>query len=402
MPISSPIHTLSSVRTLFSLAISGLVFGMSHVAFAHIDPPESWHKLQNDLILGVEDRTNLFNDFFNDEAPQYHPKGWMMPNSRFMAIAQGSHLLADRINQPNDDWQTRHENAHQQWTDIVLEGKPAKKWRYFINANLTESELILDETYLNIPLSPLSSKLQLKAGLFFSAFGRLNNQHVHDRDFIDAPMIYQRLFGDATALQETGIQLTYTFTPSWMMGIEGLSATNRDQFAQDRLEPKLQTIFTRWATAWTAQTYSLIGLSWAKGDMMDARQMQNQTDWQAIDITLKHWLPQHRYWMLQGEWLNRQHAHQTLAQQSGYYVMGLYRLNEQWRIGARHEQAETASGNLFSQPSLPNSTKNSLLVEYDPTSWSRLRVQLGIEQQSSGVEGSYLLLGWQMGIHWLE
>lgn len=76
-------------------------------------------------------------------------------------------------------------------------------------------------------------------------------------------------------------------------------------------------------------------------------------------------------------------------------------MNEQWRIGARHERADTLA-TLPIATALPDTTKDSLVVEYDPTSWSRMRLQLGVEQQTSGVEGSYFLFGWQMGVHWLE
>jgi hypothetical protein len=362
-----------------------------------------WQKLQTDLLKGVEDRTNVFNDFFNDEAPQYHPTGWQMPNSRFMAIAQGSHLLSDHNASSVTEWQDRHQHPHEQWTDLVLEGNPTGQWRYFINANITEKDMILDEAYINLSLG---AQWQVKAGQFFSAFGRLNSQHVHDRDFVDAPIIYQRLFGTGTALQETGLQVTYSLPvnlsgASWILGGELLSTTNREQFNQDQLTPNLHHIFSKWGQSYRQDLYSLIGISWAMADMKTPHGLLTKTDWQAIDFTLKQWLPQQRYWMLQGEWLNRQSTAQTAEQSVGYYLMGLYRLNEQWRIGARHERADTLA-TLPIATALPDTTKDSLVVEYDPTSWSRMRLQLGVEQQASGVEGSYLLFGWQMGVHWLE
>jgi hypothetical protein len=38
----------------------------------------------------LDDRQALFNEFFNDEAPQLHPHGWPDADSRFMWMAQGS------------------------------------------------------------------------------------------------------------------------------------------------------------------------------------------------------------------------------------------------------------------------------------------------------------------------
>lgn len=358
----------------------------------------NWSTLTQAIQKGIEDRTNLFNDFFNDEAPQYHPTGWQMPNSRFMAIAQGSHLLSDHNASSVTEWQDRHQHPHEQWTDLVLEGNPTGKWRYFINANVTEKEMILDEAYINLSLG---TQWQVKVGQFFSAFGRLNSQHIHDRDFVDAPLIYQRLFGTETALQETGLQVTYSppvnlSGTNWILGSELLSTTNREQFNQDQLTPNLHNIFSKWGQSYRQGLYSLMGISWAMADMKTPHGLLTKTDWQAIDFTLKQWLPQQRYWMIQGEWLSRNSQDSASETQTGYYLMGLYRLTPEWRFGIRQEESRTNTTHLS------DSQKQSLLVEYDPTSWSRIRLQFGQEEQAHQVEGNYVLLGWQAGVHWLE
>jgi hypothetical protein len=391
MNIELSVH--NNTHTLLAKSTNYLILSLITLFTPHhaLSAPPDWQHLQAETLTGIEDRSSLFNDFFNDEAPQYHPKGWMIPNSRLMAIAQGSHLLSDKANQSVAEWQDRHQHSHEQWTDVVLEGKPSGKWRYFLNLNVAEPETIVDEAYLN---TSLGAGWQMKAGQFFSAFGRLNSQHVHDRDFVDAPLIYQRLFGAGSALQEKGIQLSYALTPTWFWGGEVLSATNRDQFYQDHLSPTLYNLFSRWGQAWNNRLYSLVGISWAKGSINISNQ-QADSDWQAIDFTLKQWLSGEQYWMLQGEWLNRQTPDNASINQQGYYLMGLYRFTEAWRIGIRHEMSNAST-------QVPDSQKESLVVEYDPTSWSRIRLQLGHEQQEQGIEGNYLLLGWQAGVHWLE
>jgi len=348
----------------------------------------NWHELTHELSQGIEDRQSLFNEFFNDEAPYHAIHNFPIPNSRFMAIAQGSHLLTDRINSQNTVWQDRHEHPHTQWTDMVLEGNPTGKWRYFINTNLVEPEVTLDEAYVTLPLI---TGVQFKGGLFYSGFGRLNSQHPHDRDFIDTPIIYQRLFGDS-ALLEKGIQVSVLPTPSWMIGLEQLSASNRDQFHHDRSVPALSSLFSRWGNHWGNGLYSLVGASVAQGKIT-ANDQQQDTQWQAIDITLKQWQTQHQYWLVQGEALSR-HGDSAANHQTGHYLMALYRWHPQWRAGIRNETA------YIDDQSLSNSTRHSLLIEHDPNTWLRTRWQMGHETQAQGVEGFYIMMGWQASLAW--
>jgi hypothetical protein len=348
-----------------------------------------WHELTHELSESIEDRQSLFNEFFNDEAPHYAMRNFPIRNSHFMAIAQGSHLLADRINQTEASWQDRHDHPHSQWTDLVLEGKPTGKWRYFVNANLVEPEITIDEAYITLPIT---ANLQLKGGQFYSGFGRINSQHPHDRDFIDAPLIYQRLFGDS-ALLEKGIQVSLLPRPSWMIGVEQLTATNRDQFNHDRVQPSLSNLFTRWGNHWGSGLYSLVGASIAQGKV--SANTQQQTQWKALDITVKQWISETDYWLVQGEMLSR-HADIASDNQTGHYLMALYRWHPQWRAGIRNETAHSDGGNL------PNSTRNSLLLEHDPNTWLRTRWQIGYETQPQGVEGFYAILGWQASLAWVE
>lgn len=359
-----------------------------------------WSHLSHELSAGVEDRQSLLNEFFNDEAPQWHPRGWPMPNSRFMAIAQGTHANYDRLSpstasrwpQANDQQNDQRAHPHQQWTDLVVEGKPDGHWRYFVNANLTEAELGLDEAYLTLPIGPGT---QLKLGQFYSGFGRLNSQHPHDWDFSDQPLPYRRLFGESNLL-EKGLQLSILPTPTLMLGLEQLSATNRDQFASDRNQPALTLIFARHAHHWGGGLHSLAGASLGNGYSAHASG-HGQSHWWGLDLTIKQWLPNQHYWMLQGEWLgqDQQHTHTTQPDQQGSYLMALYRWHEQWRTGLRHDQAYSNATQL------PDVQRTTWLLEHDPTGWLRTRLQLGQEQWEDGTSGPYALISWQASLHWL-
>lgn len=354
---------------------------------------QDWQGFNTAMQQGIEDRQQLMNDFFNDEAPHHHFKGWPSSRSHFMAIAQGNHLISDRSNGGDSAWQDRHQHPHNQWNDLVWVGKPAGNWRYFVNFNLTEPELTIDEAHITLPLLPLT---QFKLGQFYSGFGRLNSQHPHDRDFIDTPMIYQRLFGDSSLL-EKGVQLSVSPISNVMIAVEQLSAINQDQFnLPDTAKPALTNVFARWNQRWSEQTYALIGVSRAQGDSGDANGLKSSTQWSAVDFTLKQRLNNNRYWMLQAEYLERKSEQASSLNQQGHYAMLLYRWHEQWRAGIRNETAHSQVSNLS------NTTRNALLIEYDANSWLRTRLQLGHEQQAKGVEGIYWLAGWQASFQWLH
>jgi len=69
-----------------------------------------------------------------------------------------------------------------------------------------ESTFELEEAYLE-SLS-LPGNLQLKAGQFFTEFGRLNPQHPHAWSFVDQPLINNRMFG-GDGLRNPGARLSW-------------------------------------------------------------------------------------------------------------------------------------------------------------------------------------------------
>jgi len=69
-----------------------------------------------------------------------------------------------------------------------------------------ETTIELEEAYLTTLEFPYN--LQLKAGQYFSQFGRLNAQHPHSWDFVDQPVINSRLLG-GDGFRGPGAQLSW-------------------------------------------------------------------------------------------------------------------------------------------------------------------------------------------------
>lgn len=69
-----------------------------------------------------------------------------------------------------------------------------------------ESTLEIEEAYLTSTALP--ANLQLRAGQFFTQFGRLNPTHPHTWAFVDQPLVNGRMFG-GDGLRGPGVQLSY-------------------------------------------------------------------------------------------------------------------------------------------------------------------------------------------------
>ena len=82
--------------------------------------------------------------------------------------------------------------------EIAVDGAIDPYFKGFANIVLkldkdNETDIELEEAYLQSTSLPYN--LQLKAGQFFSPFGRQNPQHPHQWAFVDAPIILTRAFG---------------------------------------------------------------------------------------------------------------------------------------------------------------------------------------------------------------
>jgi hypothetical protein len=79
---------------------------------------------------------------------------------------------------------------------------------WFIDPNNGETSVELEEAYATT--TSLPEGLQVKAGQFFTEFGRINPQHPHSWDFLDQPVINTRIFGP-DGLRNPGLRV------SWLM-----------------------------------------------------------------------------------------------------------------------------------------------------------------------------------------
>lgn len=95
--------------------------------------------------------------------------------------------------------------------ELTLEGKVDPYLRGQANTVLLltpdgETQVELEEAYLETMALPWN--LQLKAGQFLTEFGRINATHPHTWDFVDAPLVNARFFGE-DGLRNPGARLSW-------------------------------------------------------------------------------------------------------------------------------------------------------------------------------------------------
>jgi hypothetical protein len=284
-----------------------------------------------------------------------------------------------------------------------------------------------------VQTTSLGSGFSLKAGRFFSSVGYLNPQHSHTWDFVDNPLAYQAFLG--TQYGDDGAQLT------WIAPI--------DQYVELGVELGRGRTFPGTDTARNSPgMFALIAHtggdvgdsnSWRAGLSMLHAKADDQ-DLIAADATgsvvtnyfsghtrlwvadgIWKWAPHgnaiRTYFKLQAEYLrssrdgsllfdpavygNRQGGYR--ATQSGGYLQGVYQFIPYWRVGLRTELLDP--GNPDYGPNALRAgavdyrpRKNSLMFDFSPSEFSRLRLQFARDRARQGMQDNELSVQYQMSL----
>ena len=102
-------------------------------------------------------------------------------------------------------------------TELALDGAVDPYFEGFANIvfkldNDNETSVEVEEAFMQTTTLPWS--LQAKGGQFFAPFGRINPQHPHVWDFVDAPVVVGRLLGP-DGLRGVGAQLAWLMPLPW-------------------------------------------------------------------------------------------------------------------------------------------------------------------------------------------
>ncbi len=284
-----------------------------------------------------------------------------------------------------------------------------------------------------IQTTALGHGFSLKAGRFFSAVGYLNAQHAHTWDFVDNPLAYQAMLG--TQYGDDGLQLHWLApTDRYLeLGVE---------LGRGRSFPGSDTGRNgAGMTALTAHTGGDIGDShnWRAGLSLLTAQANDQSlvtmDASGGGVINSVFTGTTRVWVLDGvwKWAPNGNATQTnfklqgeylqstrsgsltadvdntnladayRAELSGWYVQGVYQFMPNWRVGLRTERLNPGTPDYglntatFASSSYQPS-KNTLMLDYNPSEFSRIRLQWAQDKSREGMADNQLFLQYQMSL----
>jgi hypothetical protein len=222
----------------------------------------------------------------------------------------------------------------------------------------------------------------VKAGRYFSSIGYLNSQHSHVWDFVDAPLAYQSMLGGQFA--DDGVQVAWLAPTDTFLEVRG-------EVGRGRTPPGTNSSRNGpGATALSLHSGGDIGesSSWRAGvSLLDARgdaAAASTRVWIADGVW--KWAPNgnatRTNFKLQGEYLRS--VADDRPTQTGWYTQAVYQFMRGWRVGARTERV---GADLLN----PSDRKNSLMLDWSPSEFSRVRLQYAHDTSLFGPGNQWFL-----------
>jgi hypothetical protein len=288
-----------------------------------------------------------------------------------------------------------------------------------------------------VQTTTLGDGFNLMFGRFFSHLGYLNEVHAHAWDFVDQPLVYRTFWNNQ--LSEDGMQLrwlapTETFIELGAEIGRGLSfpGTNRQKnglgssvlFAHvgsdvGENSSYLTGISLHQTKRENAQFDAVPDLLGTPGGVSNVFNGNSKTA--GVDFVWKY-APNGNIrltnFKLQGEYFRRREDG-TLTYnlttpdsysitQSGWYVQGVYQFKPRWRVGLRYDRLNSGIaqvGSLNTSNIIGNygytPTRNTLMFDYSPSEFSRMRMQLAQDNSRQGLTDTQFFMQYimSMGAH---
>ena len=280
--------------------------------------------------------------------------------------------------------------------------------------------------------SAMGNGFNLKMGRFFSGLGYLNEQHAHAWDFVDQPLVY-RTFWD-NQLGEDGLQLKWLAPADTFIELGAELGRGRGHPGTDRQDNN-----GAGATAVYAHLGDDIGAShsWRAGvsvyqtKRVDAaaeafgvsNSFSGDSRTTGLDFVWKY-APSGNTsvtnFKLQGEYFQRRENGMLTFDtenvgagiatdsysviQSGWYLQGVYQFIPRWRSGLRYDQLNSGNADVGALLSnVPASyhhtpTRTTLMFDYSPSEFSRLRLQLAQDNSREGLSDNLLFMQYVMSL----
>lgn len=298
---------------------------------------------------------------------------------------------------------------------------------FFIDAE-GETVVELEEAYATT--TSLPANLQVKAGQFFTEFGRLNPQHPHFWDFVDQPLINGRLFGP-DGLRSAGARVSWLmpvrFYSELFLTVQNAHGETLTSFGSAEGEslfgrPIVESAVASAGDLLVAPRYSasldlgatqtiLLGGSAAFGP--NGTGPDGRTHIYGVDFFYK-WKPARAekgfpFVKVQAEAMRRSYraaaseaAAEATFRDSGLYAQALWGFRTRWVAGARYERVYGARGDASPEDPLHEPRwRASANVSWFPSEYSKLRLQYNYDgrERSRDASSLWLQLEFLLGAH---
>lgn len=242
-----------------------------------------------------------------------------------------------------------------------------------------EAGVNVEEAYLTT--LGLPAGLQMRAGKFRSPVGRLNQEHPHVWDFIDAPLALARIVSSAEALLGPGLDISWLAPLPWFAELHGAVQSTVSEFAgAERLTgiAHLQQFFQLGEGSTLG-----VGLSAAR---VDEAGPAARRDVGAAALYLKiRPVTSRAYVALQSELFGRRATTQDgRSTGTGGYVQGLWRRGAHDAFGVRYDWAPGAASGT--------ERRVSGLFSWFPSEFQKLRLQVAWDRLPDGTDGLEAIL----------
>lgn len=308
-------------------------------------------------------------------------------------------------------------------TELTLGASIDPYFRGFVNFAVADGEIETEEAW--VQTTALGNGFTLKGGRYLSGIGYVNEQHPHAWDFANQNMAYAAMLGEHYI--QDGLQLKWLApTPMFLeFGLEagqGADWGDRNGLGSHALYAHLGDDLGD-SHSWRAGlSYLRVKAKDRHGHWEDDAGDEAHTDFSGRS---KYWIadvvwkwapggnPKYQNFKFQAEYLRRSEKGELecedglcgagitddyRARQSGWYAQGVYQFHPQWRVGYRYDRLNVGTvdfgAGFAGALSKPNHTPNrhSLMFDYNPSEFSRLRLQLARDKGEQGLTDNQITL----------
>ena len=286
--------------------------------------------------------------------------------------------------------------------------------------------------------SALGNGLNLKFGRFFSGLGYLNELHAHAWDFVDQPLVYRVLWDNQ--IGDDGLQLKWLAPTDMFVEVGGEIGRGRSFPGSDRQNKNGSGAGVAFAhlgddigieQSWRAgislyETRRENVISDAVPDLLGtaggvSNRFSGNSKTAGLDFVWKY-SPngnfRERYLKVQSEYFRRKEngllTYDTTAanlsgnytvMQSGWYLQSVYQFTPAWRSGLRYDRLAPGTASVSASIAADvisnyafNPSRLTWMADYNPSEFSRIRLQLAHDNSRQGRTDNQLFLQYIMSL----